>query len=175
MIKNNDYWYLLYQQERQLKNQYQGERKAKKFFAITIPVLVLEIVASICLIIYLIFLPKNYCNFASNYSEAVFYVDNKEVDKIRLDVPEEEQEFYFYGFDLILELPDNANYLVEFTVTSDKYEVMVSTTADGNNGVYSLTTTGGKTKVLNGITIMKSGKLKNFEVDVNFSIKKIYN
>ena len=57
-------------------------RKVRKFFYFAIPVVVLEIIAILCISIYLIILPKNFCTISTNYKNAVVYVAYPNKEKV---------------------------------------------------------------------------------------------
>ena len=122
--------------------EYVGSRKVKKFFRITVPILLIEILAVIGLGVYLIFLPKNYCEISVNLPSAVVYVNNKETKKFRMEEPKEKTDFYFYEVDISVELPGVEAYEITYVINCDKYIVSASTTAAREDGVYSMTIVG---------------------------------
>lgn len=154
--------------------EYVGNRKVKKFFRITIPILVLEIIAVIGLGIYLIFLPKNYCKVSVNLPGAVVYVNDKETKKFRMEEPKNQTEFYFYEVDISIKLPGNEAYAVTYVISCDKYNVSATTSAARDEGIYSMTIVGGeKTQLLSALTIKSSSKIKNFDISIKINVTKL--
>ena len=70
-------------QEQQMREGHAVDKKFKKFFRITIPILVVEVIAAIVLVTYLILLPKNYCKVKTNVDYATVYIAQlyNEMDK----------------------------------------------------------------------------------------------
>lgn len=148
--------------------------KVKKFFRVAIPIFVIEIIAIIVLVTYLLTLPKNYCKISINVDNAVVYVDGKESKEFRFNDPKKQTEYYYYEVDLKVKLPDDDKYAVTFTLSCDKYKVYAATSASVKNGVYSLEINGGeKSQILTAITITANEKIKDFDVYINIKATKI--
>ena len=151
-----------------------GNRKVKKFFRITIPILLLEILAIIGLGVYLLLLPKNYCKVMVNVPGATVYVNNKSSNKFRLQTPDKATDYYFYEVDISVKLPGNEVYSVTYSVECDKCVVGATTTAVKNNDVYSMNIVGGeKTQILSALTLKSSKKIKNFNITIKVTAQKV--
>ena len=134
----------------------------------------LEIVAAVSLLVYLILLPKNYCRFKVNSKDAVVYVNDKKTNKIRLSIPEEEQTFYAFDFNVDLQLSGNANYLVRFVLTGGDNLVYATTTANKTGNTYLLECNGGgKHRLLTGICVQSDKPIKSFDVEVKIEVAKV--
>lgn len=148
-------------------------KKYRKFFRFAIPILVVEILAIIGLLIYLIILPKNYCRINTNYDNAIIYVNNKKTKKLRFTSPNQQMLYNFYEFEVSLEIKESGTFNVSYTLNSD-YIVFAQTNLAGVNGKYSLSVQGNtKTKLLSGLTIKSETPLKNFDVYINIEITKV--
>ena len=151
-----------------------GKRKIAKFFRIAIPIFVIEVVAIIVLVTYLLMLPKNYCKVSINMKDAVVYIDGKKSDEFRFNDPEKQAEHYLYKVDISVVLPGTDEYEVTFNVKCEKYLVHAATIANVKNGLYVMTVKGGeKTQLINAIAISSTEKIKNFEVNVVIDVVKI--
>lgn len=151
-----------------------GDRKAQKFFRITIPILVIEIIAVIGLGIYYFILPKNYCKISTNVQDSVIYVNNKEAKQFRMNNPNSKTDYYFYSVDVSILLPGDETYSVDYTLKCDKYEISATTSASKTNNVYNMTIVGGKkTQLLSAITIKSTNLIKNFNVSIEINAEKM--
>lgn len=161
-------------QETQINKNHATDKKFKKFFRITIPIVILEIIALLGLVIYFLILPKNICKINTNYKNAVVYIDNDETSKIRLKTPETHQTYNFYEFELCLEIEEEGSFLVTYTLKCDKYKVRPLTEVAINEGKYTLTVQGNEKEcLLTGIRIDSEEKISRFKVDIDISITKI--
>ena len=150
------------------------DRKVKKFFRITIPILILEVLVVIGLLVWLFLLPRNYCKVSINLKNAEVYVNDKETKKISLEEPTEAVTYYYYDINLSVVLPGSEDYLVTFTVKCDKYKIATATNAISQNDVFSMQVKGGvKTQLIDGVTIISSELIKDFEVQVDVNAQKI--
>ena len=150
-----------------------GNRQVKKFFRIAGVILALEIVAVIALVTYFIILPKNYCKVTTNMKDATIYINDQKTSKLRLENPDKELINYYYEFDLDVELPDNDEYLITFSVKCDKYKTYVTTKAEKQNDKYILANNGNKKiEVLAGITLISNKKVNNFDINIYLDIRK---
>lgn len=149
-------------------------RQVKKFFRIAGVILALEIVAVIALVTYFLILPKNYCKVTTNMKDAIIYINNKKTSKLRLENPDKELINYYYEFDLDVELPDNNEYLITFSVKCDKYITYVTTKAEKQNNKYVLSNNGNKKiEILTGITLISNEKINNFDVNIYLDIRNV--
>ena len=155
-----------------LNENYIGNKKVKKFFKIATPILVVELLAIIALVTYLILLPKNFCKISVNNKDAVIYVNDKETKEFRFTKPKEEITFYHYDVDVSIKLPAGKTYSVSYTVSCDKYTVYTSTSALQLNNVYYLEVNGGeKTQLFSALTIKSDTLIKDFDVYINISVE----
>ena len=150
------------------------ERKIKKFFRRIAPILVVEILAIIILIGYLIFgLPKSYCEISCPKG-AVVYVNDKKANKFRLHEPKKENLFYYYEVDVSLFINGEGQYKVTFTLEINKYKVIAQTEATLHEGVYHLTVEGGvKTTILTDLIIKSDSLIRNYRVKLNINYEKL--
>lgn len=150
------------------------ERKVKKFFKFAIPVLILEVVIAAVLLIYLLVLPKNYCNISVNNKNAVVYVNGKETNKFRMQEPTAKELSYFYEVDISIKLPGEEDYNLVFTINSEKYVVTANTLATKKDSKYHMQVKGGeKTQLLSAMIIKTNKKVKDFHVDIKITATKI--
>ena len=139
-----------------------------------IPVLVIEILAIIGLLTYLILLPKNSCKINTNYDNAIVYVNSKKTNKLRLKTPDTSMDYYLYEFDVHLLIPENGNFNVDYSLSCDKYKVFAKTHINQQGDNYSLSVQGNtKTLLLTGITIKSEEPIKNFTVYIDVEITKL--
>lgn len=164
----------IFDQQDGMRN-FSSERKVKKFFRIALPILIVEIFAALVLGIYLLLLPKNYCNFTTNTADAVIYIDNKKATKFRFDHPKDDGPYYYYEIDVKILLPEKDVYSVSYTMHCNKYEVFASTSGTLENSVYTIQQVKGgeKTQLFTGVTIKSNTKIDNFNVTVNVIVTKI--
>lgn len=149
------------------------DRKMKKFFRFAVPILIIEIIASIgCLVFYFI-TPKNYCVVTSP-KNSVVYINDDKTDKVKFQPPKESTKHYFYDINISIVLPEGNYYKVTFILECSKYKVYAKSPATKENDEFTMTVKGGeKTEVVNGITIVSNKLIKNFTVYVRISAKKI--
>ena len=151
-----------------------GERKVKKFFRITIPILVIEIIALIGVVTYLLMLPKNYCKISTNVKDAVVYVNDKQTKKFRMDNPKVKTDFYFYEVDVSIELPGDETYSVNYILKCDKYNISATTSANRTGNIYHMLIVGGeKTQIFSALTIKSTSLIKNFDVSIEIIAEKL--
>ena len=149
-------------------------RKVRKFFYFAIPVVVLEIIAILCISIYLIILPKNFCTISTNYKNAVVYVNGKETDKFRFQQPKESVDRYYYGVDISIKIQDEGTYQVSFYLHSDDYQVTAETSAVRQDNTYYLQVNGGETtSLVSAITLKSDSKSKDFDVKMQINVSKL--
>jgi len=151
------------------------DKKFKKFFRITIPILVVEVIAAIVLVTYLILLPKNYCKVKTNVDYATVYINNKSTNKIRLGTPQELTQYNLYEFDVTLVIEQSGDYQVTYTVNCDKYSSTAETDFSKEGKTYKMSNVKGNSKILlmKGINVISKEELKNFEVVVDVTITKL--
>ena len=161
-------------QEQQITQGHAATKKVKKFFRITIPIAIIEILALIGLVVYLIVLPKNVCRVNTNYKNAVVTINNKETEKLRLRLPAQQQQYNFYEFDVYLEIEEQGTFSVTYVVKCDDYKVKPLTDIKKVNGAYTITVQGNKKeKLLTGIMIESKEEISRFNVDIDVSVIKI--
>lgn len=151
-----------------------GDRKAKKFFRIALPIIIVEILALIGLGIYIFRLPKNYCTITTNIKDAQIYVNDKKTTKFRISNPKEKTDIYFYDVDVSVLLPGNEAYNVTISVYCSKYNVSITTPASKINKDYTMVVVGGeKTQILSSITIKSKNLIKDFDVYIGITAEKL--
>ena len=171
---NRNWQAYLQNQESQITKNHANDKRFKKFFKFTIPIVILEIIALVGLIAYFIILPKNICKVNANYKNAVVYINEDKTSKLRLKTPDQQQTYNFYEFDLYLEIKEEGTFNVTFTVNCDKYKVTPLTQASISNKVYTVTMQGHKKEcLLTGIRIDSEEKISRFKVDIDVSITKV--
>ncbi len=149
-------------------------RKVKKFFAFAIPIVVLELIAILCIVIYLIILPKNFCTISTNYDKAIVYVNGKETKKFRFQEPQESADRYDYVVDISIKLPGDELYQVAFSFSSDDYKISATTSAIKQDNTYYMQVYGGeKTKLLSAIVLRSNSKMKDFDVKMKINVTKL--
>ena len=164
----------LQNQEVQIAKGQASNKKFKKFFKITIPIAIIEILALIGLVVYLIVLPKNVCRVNVDYKNAVVTINDKETEKLRLSPPANQQEYNFYEFDVYLEIEEQGTFSVTYVVKCDDYKVKPLTDIKKVNGAYTITIQGNKKeKLLTGIMIESKEKIGKFKVNVDVSVVKL--
>lgn len=148
-----------------------SQSKSKKFFRIALPILIIEILLIAGFGIYLILLPKNYCDVSVNRNDAIVYINDKETNTFRFDNPGENLLYYYYEVDIDILLPAGKTYNVSFSVDCDKYSVYLSTPAKHENGGYALQVIGGvKTNLLSSLTFRSESIIKDFNVKVDINV-----
>ena len=70
-------------------SEHVSNRKVRKFFKFAVPVLVLEILVIIAISIYLIIVPKNFCNISTNVKNAVIYINEEKSKRFKFTQPNE--------------------------------------------------------------------------------------
>ena len=149
-------------------------KKIKKFFKTAAPILILEVVAIIGLVVYLLLLPKNYCKIHTNNSQVEVLVNNQKTNKFMFDEPEGNLKVYYYSVDISLDLPDAGKYEIKFKIDCKKYMVQVNSKATANNGEYVMVTDGySKVQLLDAIIIKSDSEIKNFDIDIYVNVAKI--
>ena len=151
------------------------DRKLRKFLRWAIPILVIEVLATIaCLIVYFV-IPKNFCEISINPKNAVVYVNNEKTKRVNFKAPDKSMKYYCYDMTVEIVLPEEGEYLVEFTVSCDKFDVSASPkNAVKEDGVYKTTVNGQeRTILLTSINIVTEDAVKNFKISVNINATKI--
>lgn len=150
------------------------DRKVRHFMWVAMPIIMIEIAAMIGLIVFFLALPKNFCRISSDSKDVEIYVNDKRTNKFRFKKPKEESRSYFFGVDVSVELPDGAEYIITYTITSDDCEAVPTTSATSLNGKYSLQVKGGvRTKILTGINVASSDYIEDFDVDIKINAEKV--
>jgi len=153
---------------------HKGDKKFKRFFRFAIPVLILEVLAAVGLIVFLAIIPRNSYVINTNYNNAIFYINDEKSNKIKLNTPKEYTTFNNYEFDVYLEIPEDGEFEVIYTIKCDKYVANAKTHLSSINGEYIFTVYGKtRTKIMSGVVIKSEERIKNFEVVVDVDIKKI--
>lgn len=150
------------------------DTKVRRFMWVAMPIIIIEIAAMIALIVFFIALPKDFCRISANSKDVEIYVNDKRTNKFRFKKPNQESRSYFFGVDVSVELPDGAEYIITYTISSDDCEVYPTTSATSLNGEYSIQVKGGeRTKILTGINIVSSDYIDDFDVEIKINAEKI--